>query len=247
MRMIGTACLAAWLVFQPAAAGAAERDIRSEPVQFAPGATSKVIAGRLRGDQIVDYRLRAGAGQTLTVTLQSGNGQNYFNLNPPGSELAMFVGSSSGERFSGMLPTDGEYTVRVYLMRAAARRNESASYKLSIAVSGKPLPPLPAKQDALIRGTPFHASATVACAPPFNVQKVTACEAFVTRRGFDGTATVEINWPQGFKRRILFVKGLPVAADAPEPLTSSRQGDVTVVGAGTDERFEIPDALVFGG
>jgi hypothetical protein len=247
MRMIGTACLAALLVFQPAAAGAADSGIRSEQVQFAEGATSKVIAGRLRGDQIVDYRLRAGAGQTLTVTLQSGNGQNYFNLNPPGSDVAMFVGSSSGERFSGILPTDGEYTVRVYLMRAAARRNESASYKLTVAVSGKPLAPLPAKQDALIRGTPFHASAIVPCAPPFNTQQVKTCEAFVIRRGFDGTATVEIRWPQGFKRRILFVKGQPVAADAPEPLTSSRQGDVTVVGAGSDERFEIPDALLFGG
>ena len=49
------------------------------------------------------------------------------------------------------------------------------------------------------------------------------------------------------KRRILFVKGKPVAADATEELSVERRGDVSVVRLGSDERFEIPDALVFGG
>ena len=34
--------------------------------------------------------------------------------------------------------------------------------------------------------------------------------------GLDGTATIEILLPNSSKRRILFVKGKPVAADSPE-------------------------------
>lgn len=158
----------------------------------------------------------------------------------------MFVGSTSGNRFSDLLPSDGDYTVRVYLMRNAARRNESANYTLNVGISGRALAATPAAQDALLPGTPFHASAQIACAPPF-VSGVTKCEAFVIRRGFDGTATVEVRWGDGLKRRILFVKGKAVAADATDPLVVERRGDVSVVRFGDDERFEIPDALVTGG
>ena len=36
----------------------------------------------------------------------------------------MFVGSISGNQFEGRLPASGDYKVRVYLMRSAARRDE---------------------------------------------------------------------------------------------------------------------------
>jgi hypothetical protein len=158
----------------------------------------------------------------------------------------MFVGSTSGNRFSGVLPADRDYSIRVYLMRNAARRNESASYTLTVDVTGQPLAATPAARDALIPGTPFHASAKVVCAPPFGAT-MRECDAFVIRRGFDGTATVEVRWGEGLKRRILFVKGKPVAADATAALSVERRGDVSVVYFGGDERFEIPDALVTGG
>ena len=96
---------------QPVAAGAASADPerRSERVQFAKGATSTVIKGQIKGYQYVDYRLRAGAGQTLSVELKTGNGANYFNSLPPGtSDVAMVVGSMAGNRFPGVLQTDGD-------------------------------------------------------------------------------------------------------------------------------------------
>jgi hypothetical protein len=70
----------------------------------------------------------------------------------------------------------------------------------------------------------------------------------VIRRGFDGTATVDIPG-RVEKRSILFVKGKPAASDARamDALTSERKGDVTIVKLGADERYEIPDALVTGG
>ena len=161
----------------------------------------------------------------------------------------MFIGSSSGTRFSRRLPIDGEYTIRVYLMQAAARRHESSRFSLEVRLTGQPLPPLSARQDALIAGTPFHASANIACTVDIR-QAPASCKAFVIRRRLDGTATVEVRWQEGTLQntaRILFVKGRPVSSDAIGPLSHARQGDVTRVRLGSGASFEVPDALVSGG
>ncbi len=228
----------------------ADPGIRTERVQFAKGATSAVIKGRLKGTSNVDYLVRAGAGQTITVSLKRSKLSNYFNVLPPGSkDVAMYAGQT-GEDFTGMLPSDGDYRIRVYLGRAAARRNESSNYTLTISVTGKALAPLPASQDAVLPGTPFHASAKITCVPyieKFLDKKPQECEAFVIRRGFDGTATVEIPQKNSVARRILFVKGKPVASDSPSPVTYSRRDDFIIVIFDINERYEIPDALIFDG
>jgi hypothetical protein len=74
------------------------------------------------------------------------------------------------------------------------------------------------------------------------------CDAYVVRRGFDGTATIDIPG-SAEQRSILFVRGKPVAsnAQAMDALTAERRGDVTIVKLGTSERYEIPDALLTGG
>ena len=137
MKLIVAAAAAA-IAFAQGLAGTAAADagIRQEKVQFPKGASSAVIKGQIKGDATVDYVVRAAAGQTLSVKLQKSNAQNYFNVMPPGSTgSAMFVGDS-GANYSGMLPTDGDYVVRVYLMRPAARRGESSNYTLTIDVTG---------------------------------------------------------------------------------------------------------------
>jgi hypothetical protein len=117
-------------------------------------------------------------------------------------------------------------------------------------VTGKALVPVPAFQDAFLPGTPFHASTKIACVPyieKFREKKSRECDAYVIRRGFDGTATVEIPQENSVPRRILFVKGKPVASDYPFTVTFIRKDDLTIVTFDTDERYEIFDALVFGG
>jgi hypothetical protein len=222
---------------------------RIEKLEFTHEQRSVTIKQKLAGREFIDYQLRAGAGQTLTVTLKAGNPQNYFNILPPGSEAAMFIGSSSGTRFSRRLPSEGEYTIRVYLMRAAARRNEPSRYSLEVRLTGERLPVIPARQDALIPGTPFHASANIACAADIG-QAPTGCEAFVIRRRIDGTATVEVRWHEGTLQgsaRILFIRGKPVSSDATGSLGHTRKGDVTQVRLGSGLSFDLPDALVSGG
>ena len=113
--------------------------IVSRPIQFAKGASSATVKGSFKGGTTIDYKLRAKAGQTMSVALKTSNGSNYFNVLPPGSnDVAIFVGSTDGNEWTGTLPADGEYTIRVYLMRNAARRNETANYTLTSASPAQP-------------------------------------------------------------------------------------------------------------
>ncbi len=136
--------------------------IRSQTVQFAKGATSVQLKGSIKGDAGVDYKISARAGQTLAATMKPSNASTYFNILPPGTEAAMFIGSTTGTTATVVLPDDGVYVVRVYLMRNASRRNVTSNYTLTFGVTGKPLAPLSAAKDALIRWTKFHASAPMA-------------------------------------------------------------------------------------
>lgn len=229
-----------------AAADASDKDRLVKPVQFGKGRSSTVIRERIVGRQTIDYQLQAGAGQRITVSLKGRNGANYFNLLPPDSpDAAMAIGEQIGNRYDGMLADDGLYTIRVFLMRSAGRRNESGEFTLSIGITGAPLEPVPAKADALLPGTRYHARATTQCEPLYS--KARECEALVVRRGFDGTATVELRWDAGRKRRILFVKGEPKAADSAQRLTFTRNERGWRVSFGGEEHFDIPEALVFGG
>jgi hypothetical protein len=130
-------------------------DIRKEQLQFKKGASSATITGKIKGRQSVDYQLLARAGQSMVVNFKPSNSSAYFNVLPPGTDVAIFVGSTSGNRFEAELPADGEYTIRVYLMRNAARRNENANYTLEVGISGetKPAATAPAASPAI--GAPF--------------------------------------------------------------------------------------------
>jgi hypothetical protein len=106
----------------------------------------------------MDYLVRASAGQTLTVSFKPSNPMAYFNVLPPGSDEALFVGSSAadGSLFMTQLPLDGVYTIRVYLMRAAARRNETARYTLAVSVTGTALAPAGAASQPVAAARPFE-------------------------------------------------------------------------------------------
>lgn len=71
--------------------------------------------GLVTGHTVVDYKLCARAGLAMNVSLKTSDAINYFNVLPPGaSDVAILVGSTSGSVWSGTLPDDGEYAVRVY-------------------------------------------------------------------------------------------------------------------------------------
>jgi len=123
---------------QPLTRAWAAGGLRKQEVRFDAGTSATSVTGQIRGDEGVDYLVRARAGQTLTVSFRPSNPMAYFNVLPPDSDEALFVGSSAadGSLFMTPLPRDGVYTVRVYLMRAAARRNETARYTMGVSVTG---------------------------------------------------------------------------------------------------------------
>ncbi len=131
---------------------------QSQAVQFAKGASSATINGVVKGYDTMDYRLRANAGQTMSASMKASHEAAYFNVLPPGSkDVAIHIGSTSGNQFTGTLPSDGDYKVRLYLMRSAARRNEKADYTLSVSITGA------ASGDAKVPGTNYHATGSVPC------------------------------------------------------------------------------------
>jgi Bacterial SH3 domain len=103
-------------------------------VRFQPGGDSASYSGRIRGDETARFVIDARRGQNMKVILSAGNKASYFNVLPPGSREAIFIGSTSGNRYSGTLPQSGRYTIEVYLMRSAARRNETSKFTINIAI-----------------------------------------------------------------------------------------------------------------
>jgi hypothetical protein len=127
---------AAAILFLAAPAASAQSDIRTERVRFERGATSAVIEDTITGYETVDYVLGAREGQYMNVGMATDNTANYFNILAPGeTEVAFFNGSVSENQYEGILPKTGDYKVRVYLMRSAARRDEVANYRLEMIIA----------------------------------------------------------------------------------------------------------------
>jgi hypothetical protein len=81
----------------------------------------------------VDYALGARQGQHMNISMATDNTANSFNILAPGeTEVAMFNGSMAQNQYEGVLPESGDYKVRVYLMRSAARGDEVARYRLQM-------------------------------------------------------------------------------------------------------------------
>lgn len=120
---------------------------RTEDVRFPRGASGTTIDDSITGYEAVNYRVGVAAGQTMSVQLDTRNASNYFNITAPGASEALFNSSISGNSTSFTIPSSGNYVISVYLMRNAARRDETANYELNIYVEGAaasaPRPPAP--------------------------------------------------------------------------------------------------------
>jgi hypothetical protein len=65
------------------------------------------------------------------------------------------------------------------------------------------------------------------------------------RLGFRGSAAVETLQVNAVVRRILFVKGKPVASDSPYPVAFLRKDDIAIVPFDTEVRYEFLDAPLY--
>ena len=117
------------------AAHAISDEIKKVRVQFDSGATSKTVESSITGDETVDYLINVQKGQLMNISMATQHGATYFNIMEPGEQYeAIYNGSISGNQFEGTTAKSGDYTVRVYMMRSAARRGETADYRLEMIV-----------------------------------------------------------------------------------------------------------------
>ena len=224
---------------------AAAQSIKVKQITFSAGASSATVKGSLTGDQTVDYKLRAKAGQTMSVTLKTNNGANYFNVLPPGSDAAIAIGATIGNEWTGTLPVDGEYTIRLYLMRNAARRNAKANYTLSVSVTGR--------ADAKVAGTSYHATGMVPCSVGTDPKGSSQC-SFGVIRSAPGHAEVHLASP-GYdvkmhkdELRVLKFAGDTVTSpDSKAEVTSKKQGDDWLISVNDFYFYVIPEAVISGG
>lgn len=85
--------------------------------------------------EAVSYVVPVRQGQTLRAVLASSNAANHFDIYAPDAAKPFYVGSESGNSHSLKVPSSGNYTVRVFLLRFAARDGQDARYELELTVS----------------------------------------------------------------------------------------------------------------
>ncbi len=173
--------LVACAAFMTAAGPSAMADTNT-PVRFRSGGESASYSGSIQGDDTARYVIDARRGQNMRVLLSADNPQAYFNVLPPSSREAIFIGTNSGTSYSGSLPDTGRYVIEVYLTRAAARRSEVSDFTIDIAIpassGGKAPAPDYADGDGggpdnwVVTGVPANDKLNVRSAPSANADVV---------------------------------------------------------------------------
>lgn len=218
-------------------------EIRQEQLQFDKGKTGATAKGSLRGRQAVDYRLAARAGQIMDVALTANRSKAYFNVLAPGSDgKAIFVGANAGDRYSGAVPADGEYTIRVYQQGDAAARDLATTYRLDIDLSDRPVSAAggsapPAKYDE---------SGRLPCSEGRDSLD-RSCEFRVVRNATSQSAQVWISFGQAGRTRLLHYAGRRFTTDDGASIAARRDGDAWWISVGAREFYKVPDALLIGG
>lgn len=223
-----------------------ETEIRQERVQFEPGTSGATIKGSISGREIVDYLVGARAGQILAVTLETDHSASYFNVIPPDAEHeAVFAGQIDESSYRDQLDLDGDWKIRVYLVRAAARRGEVANYTLVIGVTGQP-DPSAAREPNDFGPREWDARGDLGCARGGQPMQTAGCAFKVLRYLSEQGATVFVRPPGEEGVRILYFSNGEWSTDSGETVETRRRSDLWSLVVG-DEAYEIPEAVVFGG
>lgn len=144
---------------------------RTKRISFASGRSSQTVRGQIVGYDGIDYLIRVSGGQRLAAEMRTDNRSSYFNILPFGADEALFIGSSQGDFADVIVPKSGDYVIRVYLMRNAARRDEVANFSLDVEVTGGRVDAVaPDFADGLSGGPDFWAVANVPNGDRLNIR-----------------------------------------------------------------------------
>jgi hypothetical protein len=95
------------------------------------GATRSFEDGISEYEAVV-YALSLREGQACRIALASSNAANCFDVFAPGEPKPVFSGGESGNEHTLVARTAGDYLVRVFLLRFAARDGQAARFTLEL-------------------------------------------------------------------------------------------------------------------
>lgn len=109
-------------------------------IEFERGKSEAIVTGKVTGRGDVLYKLNAREGQFLFVEMLAGGKPTDFNIFIPGrgpGDEALFTSATGGGKYLGQLYKTGDHSILVFQNRAAARRGETAEYKMRVRVTNE--------------------------------------------------------------------------------------------------------------
>lgn len=204
-------------------------------ITFAKGMDQKTQTGNFKGYDDIQYKIYAKKGQTLKFKIESNSSLANVNIfapgKKPGKDNAIFIGSNDGQEGEVTLPSNGEYTIQVYQMRFSARKNQNVDFKLNVKILN---------EDKSITKN-FDAVGELPCSLTLG-QPTTQCQFGVIRKG-NGTAQLSVFSKENKEYLLNFENGKLIS---PRGKTLKR-ADLSLIELNTHERFEVPDAVIYGG
>ena len=130
MRGAVSLVLLSLVLIQAAAAVASQK--QPQRIRFERGKSSATIHGHLAGFDTQDYVVGARAGQQMDIRLTASNPGTYFvlySINGNATDM------NETDHYSLETTESGDYVIRVFMMRSAARRKGAASnYALAVSI-----------------------------------------------------------------------------------------------------------------
>jgi hypothetical protein len=105
-------------------------------VTFNESSATRSFDDAIGGFEAVSYVVQLRQGQSLVVSLASNNISNSFDIYAPNESKPVYIGGDSGNFHRLLAKTSGDYRVKVFLLRLAARDNQSAHYTLELKLAG---------------------------------------------------------------------------------------------------------------
>jgi hypothetical protein len=105
---------------------------KPQRIRFEKGKSSATIRGRIAGFDTQDYVVGAGAGQQMDIRIKASTGSTYFVLYSINDRP---TDRNETDHYSLETTESGDYVIRVFMMRSAARRKGAVSnYTLTISI-----------------------------------------------------------------------------------------------------------------
>lgn len=118
---------------------AAPPGVDTQRIEFAPGTDNGTRDGTLTAGQTDRWVLRARAGQSFAVTIDSADNNTVFSVFDPSWRLLANVTATQAEAntfWTGVLPADGDYTIEV------ASSGGAAYYQMKVWIDAGHMDPL---------------------------------------------------------------------------------------------------------